>query len=67
MWMIKVIREVKMRNKYIIGNIRVASIVDTMRENRLILLEHVLRKKVRVVVKDIYIEVKNVKGRLKGG
>jgi hypothetical protein len=44
-WMSGVTRQVRISNEYVRGSIGVALIVDKMRENRLRLFKHVMRRK----------------------
>jgi len=46
-WMSGMTRKYRKRNEYVKGRIGVASIVDTMRENRLRLFGHVCGKRKR--------------------
>jgi len=62
------ISEDKVRNEYIRGSIRVASIADKMRGNRLKWLGDVLgRRKIdgMRIVKEMYVKEKRGNGRLK--
>jgi hypothetical protein len=63
-----VTREDRIRNKYVRGSIGVASIVDKIRENKLIWFGHLMRRektKAAIVVMKMNIEAKRGKARPK--
>lgn len=59
-------RDNRIRNENIRRRVRVALIVETMRENRLIRFEHVMRRYNLEVVRVNYVECKYRKGRIEG-
>lgn len=66
--MSEVTREGKIRNKYVRDSIKVTSIVDIIKENRLRWLGRVLKREeteVLRLVKEMYVNGKRGKGRLR--
>jgi len=63
-WMSWVTREDRIRNEYVRGSVRVMSIVDKMRENRLRWFGHIMKREDSEAVRTIMeLSVKGRRGR----